>query len=196
VSSDSNKNLFIAFAIIVPLILAIACISVITGQADPIQAIQEARKPRTLLDDLSDMRQRYSEKKWEQALQAARVVLQQKPEHEEALRTVASVSMKLHRPGEAAAALKVLVKDVPEDIPTRINYAQALTQIGAREEALSEWTAISEHPFSTPEQVSLAKKALARLSPEALLDGLDGPDSGGEKTLEDPAGKTGESRVQ
>lgn len=193
-SSDSNKNLFIAFAIVVPLILVIVCMAVISGQTDPLAAIQEARKPRTLLDDLSDMRVHYSKKKWEDALQSARTVLQQQPEHEEALRTVASTCLKLKRPGEAAAALKVLVRDVPEDIPTRVSYAQALMLVEEKEEALSEWTAIAESPFSTKEQVSLAKKQLEKLSPDSLL----GIGPGSEKVLQDtdPNGQIDENRVQ
>jgi predicted Zn-dependent protease len=171
VNTDSNKNLFIAFAIIGPLCLAIACIAIISGQTDPFRAIQEARRPRTLLDDLSDMRVCYAEKKWEEALQAARTVLRRQPGHEEALRMVASSCLKLKRPGEAAAALKVLVDDVPEDIPTRISYASALTLIGEKDEALNQWTAISESRFSTVEQRRLALKSLRSLSPETLLEG-------------------------
>ncbi|MGC4044108.1 MAG: tetratricopeptide repeat protein [Armatimonas sp.] len=192
-NSDSNKNLFIAFAIIVPLLLAIACIAVISGQTDPFQAIQEARKPRTVLDDLSDMRMRYSEKKWEEALQAAREALQKHPGDEEALRGVAAISLKLKRPGEAAAALKMLVKDVPEDIPTRVIYAQALTMIGERDEALNEWKAISEHPYSTVQERRQARKALSQLSPEYQATE---PNSEEEKVPKDSAGKNDENSVQ
>ncbi len=168
-SSDSNKNLFLAFAIIVPLLLAILCVGVITGQSDPIEAIREARRPRTLLDELSDMRMSYSKGQWEKSLKASRVVLQRQPGHEEALRTVAASCFKLKRPGEAAAALKVLAEDVPEDIPTGIQFAQALTMIGERDEAERRWELIKKSPYSTKEQRQLAQKSLTALRPESSL---------------------------
>ncbi len=165
-SSDSNKNLFLAFAIIVPLLLAILCVGVITGQSDPIEAIKEARRPRTLLDELSDMRLSYSKGQWEKSLKASRVVLQRQPGHEEALRTVAASCFQLKRPGEAAAALKVLAEDVPEDIPTGIQFAQALTMIGEKDEAEHQWERIKASRYSTKEQRQLAQKSLTALRPE------------------------------
>jgi hypothetical protein len=167
-SSDSNKNLFLAFAIIVPLLLAILCVGVITGQSDPIEAIKEARRPRTLLDDLSDMRMSYSKGQWEASLKASRVILQRQPGHEEALRTVAASCLKLKRPGEAAAALKVLAEDVPEDIPTGIQFAQTLTMIGENDEAERRWELIQKSRYSTREQRQLARKALTALRSESF----------------------------
>jgi tetratricopeptide (TPR) repeat protein len=168
-SSDSNKNLFLAFAIIVPLLLAILCVGVISGQSDPIEALKEARRPRTLLDELSDMRVSYAEGKWEESLKASRVVLQRQPGHEEALHTVAASCFKLKRAGEAAAALKVLVDDVPEDIPTSIQLAQALTMIGEKAEAERQWERIKASRYSTKDQRQLARKALIALYPESVI---------------------------
>jgi hypothetical protein len=95
--------------------------------------------------------------------------LQRQPGHEEALRTVAASCFKLKRPGEAAAALKVLAEDVPEDIPTGIQFAQALTMIGERDEAERRWELIKKSRYSTREQRQLARKSLTALRPESSL---------------------------
>lgn len=168
-NSDSNKNLFIAFALIVPAIIAILCVAVLSGQSDPIEAIKTARRPRNLLDEVSDMRMRVSEKKWEEALQAARVVLQREPEHEEALRTVASLALTLKRPGEAAVALKALVEAVPEDIPTVVRYARTLELVGELDLAQEQWAAVAKSPYASASERSLARKALGGVSPEVVL---------------------------
>ena len=165
-NSDSQKVMSLAFFLVGPAVIAMLAYSVVKGEENPVQAIQEARKPRTVLDDMSDMRLRYAEQKWKETILAARLVLKRVPGHEEALRTVADCNLKLKRPGEAAAAMEILLKDIPEDIALHGHYARALLAIGKGDEARKQWKIIEKSPYATRQE--------QREAYESLLE-LDGP---------------------
>ena len=93
-------------------------------------------------------------------------MLKRVPGHEEALRTVADGNLKLGRPAEAAAAMQVLLKDIPEDVALHGHLARALLAIGKEDEAREQWKIMRDSPYATRQERDQAH--------EALLE-LDGP---------------------
>jgi predicted Zn-dependent protease len=133
---------------------------VLNGDSDPIQAVKDARRPKNILDELSEMNVAYSEGKWAAAIKAARIVLQRDTRHEEALRTVASCELKLQRPANAVVAMKAILKEVPEDVTVRSFLAQTLWQLGKKDESRKQWAEVEASPYASHNQRNLARKTL------------------------------------
>ena len=133
---------------------------VLRGDDDPLPAVKEARRPRNVLDELSDMNLAYSKENWAESLQAARIVLKRDSRQEEALRTVASCELKLGHAANAAVAMKAILKDIPEDVMVRTFLAQTLWQLGAKDESREEWKQVEASPYATRAQRILAQRTL------------------------------------
>ena len=190
-NSDTQKVGAIAFLIVVPLLIATLSYGVLRGDGDPIQAVKDARRPRNLFDDLSDMHLKYSEGKWEEALKAAKIVLKRDPRHEDTLRIVATCYFKLKRPGDAAIAMKKILHEIPEDVDTRMILAQTLERLGQKGEARAQWKLIAASLYATRPQRQRASDAMALL--DDPLGGLFPPTPAADPT---PEGKTDPNRVQ
>jgi tetratricopeptide (TPR) repeat protein len=191
VNSDTQKVGAIAFGIVVPLLIVTLSYGVLKGDGDPIQSVKDARRPRNIIDDLSDVHLNYSQGKWEEALKAAKLVLKRDPSHEDTLRIVADCEFQLKRPGAAAVAMKKILKEIPEDVETRIVLAQTLAKLNQRDEAEEQWKKVAESPYATRKQQRQAREAL-----DILNDPLGGLFPPTPASSPSPEGKTGTNRVQ
>jgi hypothetical protein len=177
VNSDAQKSAALLIFLIVAALVGALCLSVLVGQSDPQAALQKARRAKGTMEHLSDMRVRFAAGNWTEALVAARTLLKKDPENEEALRMVASCCLRLKKPGEAAAALKLLVDVAPEDIASRLLYMRLLRSIGREADARAQAQLAFDSPYATSAQKRHAAKLLGIGEPEPLSVELLAPTS-------------------
>lgn len=133
----------------------------------------------------------YSEGKWDEALKAAKLALKRDPNQEDALRIVADCEFQLKRPAAAVVAMKKILKEIPEDVETRMVLAQTLERLNQKEEARAQWKQVAGSLYATRSQRQQAREAIRVL--EDPLGGLFPPTPASVPT---PEGKSGTDRVQ
>jgi Flp pilus assembly protein TadD len=163
VNTDAAKVEALAYVALIPLLGLVATGVILTGRADPAGWWRSRNAPKSPVENYVEMQQAFGQKRYDDALAAARRVLAKNPNREGALRTEAACLVRLGRFAEADIACAALLKNNPDDIPVRLTQAAAWNGLGRGFEAAQAVQQIRTHPRATDQQRELARRILDAL---------------------------------